>query len=1252
MAPVRVGQTKIRDGETYVPSFIPTTRQVAWNEIDTRAESCVFGRNFRPTQYTDQVCNVHGFHPSSPPLLDVPIVTACTALDLEHETIILEIHQGLYLPELENSLINPNQIRAFGITLCDDPYDPYRALGFHDPLTDTFVPFQAEDTFIGWQSRPPTDHELATCRYVVLTSDQPWMGLSVEVDAVDRRCRVGPEQLAKRWNISLEQAQSTLKATTQENIRTPVSPLVRRFRTDLFPNVKRLNDTFYSDTLFSKHKSLNGNKCAQVFGSGDFIYVHPMRSKGDAGEALQFFHEDVGSPRKMIVDGANEQVGKNSDFYKRSRKCGTYLKQTEPYTPRQNLAENWIGRLKSRWRTRMTQQQINPRFWDYLLIYESELINRTAKPGKRTPYERITGETPDISEWLDFAFYDFVQFWDMPGDMANPSIGRWLGISHRIGTLLCYYVLKDNGEVVSRTTVQPAVDLTDEFKSQWTARLENAIASKPIDSPVHGIRCLQDLDEETSELIEPVQTHYDPATYDLLLGAELILDHNDSRQKGTVKRRKRDDTGGFVGNHNVNPVLDTSIYEVEFSDGITKEYAANTILENIVSTYYNDGYGESLFESIIAHRSLDDEHKQMELLVEWQGGGLPTWVPVLAMKHSFAVQTAEYAKANNLHTLPCFSWWVGYTLKKKDRIIAKIKTKYWTTNVKYGIRLPHSVKEALAIDAETGTDFWYKAIAKEMKNVRPAFQLRDDLTPQELSRDPKILPGFQKIHLHMIFDVKADLQRKARLVANGNETKALGPSSSYSSVVSRESVRIAFFIANLFQLQVLTADISNAYINAPCREKIWCIAGPEFGIEEEGKVMIIQRALYGLRTSGASWRAMLASSMADLGFRSCLADADVWIRRALDQRGNPYYEYALIYVDDILVISHEPVKIMDALQKIYTFKTCDEPTRYLGANVVKGNAADGVLTWGLSADDFVKNAVKNVETMLGEDKKLESRGQSVPWTSGYRPEIDVSPLLQPDEIQRYQHLIGTLRWMTELGRIDILHEVAKLSTFQAAPRQGHLDAAYKIFAYLKKHQRSRMLFDSFEVVPDSNLFSEYETWGDFYFEAEEAIPPNAPPPLGPPIRMSVFVDADHAGNLITRRSHTGILIYLNNAPVSWLSKQQTTVESSTFGSELNAMRIAVDMVQALRYKLRMMGLNVTIPADVYGDNNSVCTSVSTPESTLQKKHNAVCYHRVREAIAMKMIRVCWIDGKYNLADLFTKPLTADRRSALLSQVLY
>lgn len=76
------------------------------------------------------------------------------------------------------------------------------------------------------------------------------------------------------------------------------------------------------------------------------------------------------------------------------------------------------------------------------------------------------------------------------------------------------------------------------------------------------------------------------------------------------------------------------------------------------------------------------------------------------------------------------------------------------------------------------------------------------------------------------------------------------------------------------------------------------------------------------------------------------------------------------------------------------------------------------------------------------------------------------------------------------------------------------------------------------------------------------------------MQLNVFVDADHAGNRVTRRSHTGILIYLNSAPIQWYSKAQATVETSTFGSEFIAMRIAVEMIEAMKYKLYMFGIPI------------------------------------------------------------------------------
>jgi len=142
-----------------------------------------------------------------------------------------------------------------------------------------------------------------------------------------------------------------------------------------------------------------------------------------------------------------------------------------------------------------------------------------------------------------------------------------------------------------------------------------------------------------------------------------------------------------------------------------------------------------------------------------------------------------------------------------------------------------------------------------------------------------------------------------------------------------------------------------------------------------------------------------------------------------------------------------------------------------------------------------------------------------------------------------------------------------------------------------------------------------------------------PEPLGNPVSTTAFVDADHASNVVTRRSHTGILLFVCNALIRYYSKRQNTVESSTFSSELVAMRICRDMIVELRIKLKSIGVPLLGPTDVCCDNQGVLKNVSIPESTLSKKHNQINYHVVREAAAAGILRVAKEDSDTNLADL-------------------
>jgi hypothetical protein len=146
------------------------------------------------------------------------------------------------------------------------------------------------------------------------------------------------------------------------------------------------------------------------------------------------------------------------------------------------------------------------------------------------------------------------------------------------------------------------------------------------------------------------------------------------------------------------------------------------------------------------------------------------------------------------------------SLQKRNRIIAKLKTKYWVRAHKFGVKIPKTVKEAKLFDKENGNALWWDAICKEMKNVRPAFEFWE----KDVSRLP---PGYQKITCHMIFDVKIgeNFRRKARFVADGHKTK-MPAAMTYALVVSTDLVCIALTIAALNDLDIMACDIQNAHI--------------------------------------------------------------------------------------------------------------------------------------------------------------------------------------------------------------------------------------------------------------------------------------------------------------------------------------------------------------------------------------------------------------------------------------------------------
>ena len=1123
---------------------------------------------------------------------------------------------------------------------------------------------------------------------------------------------VDAQQLAKNWKIGIEAAKRTVEATTQLAVRdfSTVTGSKRLKPAHWVLKQRRFQSDAYTDTLFGKCKSLRGNTCAQVFATPfQFVRVFPMTSKKDAHFALDDFFQQVGVPQVMIPDNAKELT--EGDFLKKCRRAQCPVHPIEAYTPNLNAAEGMIRELKRHYRRVMLETGAPEVLWDYCLEWCALVRSHTAHNIRvldgQTPATRMTGDTSDISMLAEFGWYDWVWYVDREGGSGQdvtgePSIerkklGRYLGPAIGVGEAMCGTVMNEKGNRLNRTSIMPLSQLDwnsepvrkrmEIFEAALTDKLKHRIKSMKDGKPAAMLDEEDDLptaaDEVTPEHVpyeqwnpldlgfdlpkdkEPLQELPDADELDLnkYISAKVMLPKDGHTfASGKVVRRARNPDGELIGKEHSNPLLDSSVYEVEFEDGSVEKYHANIIAEHIYSQVDQDGYGRTLLDEIIDHKT--DETavpksdgyvrgannskvpkkttKGWKLLVRLKDHSTE-WFKLKDLKESNPLEVAQYAVDNKLDDEPAFKWWVPFTIRKRNRILKAMKKRYFRTHQKFGVELPKTVKRALELDRESGTTFWADAIKKEMGTVSVAF----DILKEEASKPI----GYGFIKCHMVFDVKqGSLQRKARLVADGSNTEPEVP--TYASVVSRESVRIAFTIAALNGLDILAADCEGAYLNAPCKERLYTICGPEFG-PNEGRYAIIVRALYGCKGSAHSWRAKISEIIEGLGFQMCRADNDVWMRPAVSVSGEHVWEYILVYSDDLLIVGLKPNEIAARIDQHCKLKdgSVKPPDQYLGANIGQMLLANGTLAWYASSDSYCKAAVSNVEQWL------EKRGERLPtrqacvFPSNWKPELDVTPELGEEDAHYYQQQIGVLRWLVELGRVDVCTEVSMLAAFSASPRQGHLAAVLHLYGYLKKHTKSKMVFDP---TPMEHVEMELKDWSDFYKPYEEVVPPDAPESRGKSVQTTCFVDSDHAGDAVSRRSRTGVLIYCGMAPIVFYSKKQGSIETSSFGSELSAMKTAVELIEGLRYKLRMMGVPLEGPTRVYADNMSVVHNCSKPESQLKKKSNSIAYHYVRERCAGRkpVCGISYVPTQDNLADMFTKSQPGEVRRRLAERILY
>lgn len=242
-----------------------------------------------------------------------------------------------------------------------------------------------------------------------------------------------------------------------------------------------------------------------------------------------------------------------------------------------------------------------------------------------------------------------------------------------------------------------------------------------------------------------------------------------------------------------------------------------------------------------------------------------------------------------------------------------------------------------------------------------------------------------------------------------------------------------------------------------------------------------------------------------------------------------------------------------------------------------------------------------------------------------------------------------------IGRVDILLEVSLLTQYQASSREGHMEQRIlHIFAFLKKHPK--LLLHMSPELPRID-YGDFRTNREDFFRdllrCRRVITTSTAHSKRAEHQHAAFVNALHAANKVTRRSH--YVVFINRAPVVWYSKLQHNLETSTFSAEFIALKVCLEAIEHLRFKLRCFGVPLPRgePTNVFCDNESVVKNMMHVKSTLNKKHSSVAYHHCRWSVAAGVITMAQISTTQdNIADCFTKRLLIGTRNHLFGSWTY
>jgi Reverse transcriptase (RNA-dependent DNA polymerase) len=1017
--------------------------------------------------------------------------------------------------------------------------------------------------------------------------------------------------------FSTDIIKQTFEHTTQY-ARLPSGTLLKRSFKSSNPalNVTRRNEAVACDIVYSDVPAIdNGSTAAVIFTGLDTQVTDVYGIKTDK-QFINTLEDNIryrGAPHQLISDRAQVEISKKVLDILRTLCISDW--QSEPHQQQQNPAERRFQTVKTAANRIMDRTGAPPYTWLLCLTYVCFLLNHTYNSSiDGVPLQKLHGSTVDISVLLKFFFWQKVLYKKVDSGFPSESteaIGHIVGISEHCGHALTWKILTaDTQRIIYRSLVRPYSDQDPNLRAVMTGGETDDADVVPIIKSNHDTTA----DPTPPPIFNPEE----------LIGRSFLMGKNSNGEVIRAKIVKMLDD--YESNIKDNPTMVKFRLSIN-NDAAEEVVTYNQLLEYLAKDDENDVVWK--FRRIVSHQGpLQSGHpdykgSKYNVMVEWETGER-TSEPLQLIATDDPVTCAIYARDNGLLELPGWKRFKPLAKRQKSftRTVNQAKLKSYTCSPKYkfGFEVPKNYAHAMHLDGKNKNTKWKDAADLEVQQIFE-YNTFVDHGHHTKSKAPE---GYKKIRVHFVFDVKHDGRHKGRLVADGHLTD-IPVDSVYSGVVSLRGFRMVLFLGELNGLEVWSTDIGNAYLEAMTSEKVYIIAGPEFG-DLEGHILVINKALYGLRSSGARWHDKFADCLRELGFQQCKAEPDIWIRE-----NNGTYEYIAVYVDDLAIAMKNPQEFIQVLTDRYKFKLKGTGPIDVHLGMTFHRDQEGNLC--ISSANYVEKMIGTYEKYFGEKPKQNVMS---PLEKGDHPELDDSELLDSQGITLYQSLIGALQWAVSIGRFDIHTAVMTLSGFRVAPRRGHLDRVKRVYAYLSKMKHANIRLRTEE--PDYSDIPQFNyDWSQtVYGNVKECKPHDAPKPLGKYVTLTHYVDANLMHDVTTGRSVTGVLHLINKTPIDWYSKKQATVETATYGSEFVAAKTCVEQIIDLRTLLYYLGVPVRESSYMFGDNKSVVDSSTQVHAKLHKRHNILSFHKVREAIASGMVIYSFINGAINPADILSK----------------